>query len=123
LEYEFNSIEKKIEQESEITEAQLTRFRGYFKRTIQEDDDQPSSGYFEEYQTSRNLIFEHDSRPGSYDKSLFEQILSTKGTSMLIELIWDEFELWRKEKVLITVRHAIEEGQEQSFIIFPTGKL
>lgn len=69
---------------------------------------------FDCHTTSRNLIFEHysDLSPQSEQnpqtphnpQSLFENILATPGMSKLIHLIWDEFELWRKEKVLKMVK-------------------
>lgn len=61
-------------------------------------------GFFGSYATYRNLLFERRHT----EESLFEKILMKKGSAPVIDLVWHEFELWRKEKILIMVRTVLK---------------
>ena len=47
-------------------------------------------------------------RKSDQSESVFEKILATKGTSCLIELFWDKFQLCTKEQILNLVRSFFE---------------
>lgn len=83
----------------------IASFRENFKRTNRANSGGLQRRWFNDrrFWTTRNLIFEHDARPGTTKISLFEEILSTGGTLEVIDLIWDVFELWRKERILTAV--------------------
>jgi hypothetical protein len=100
-----------------ITVAHLETFRKLYKLTAHKDVKKAGFGLFHEYSTSRNLLFEHDGRPGNSCKSLFEEILETKGMAPLIRVIWNEFELWRKEKVLKMVNELRKQNYQKNSIL------
>lgn len=65
-----------------------------------------ASKWYQQWTTTRNLLLEHfdnDFKPDESSKSIFEETLATSGTAPLINLIWDELELWRNEEILLTV--------------------
>jgi hypothetical protein len=83
----------------------LKVFRKHYKITAHKDNKNAEKfGFCGGYSTSRNLLFEYHGRQDEPQHSLFETILNTPNMSELIHVIWDEFELWRKEKVLKMVR-------------------
>lgn len=91
----------KIKQREEYRKKYLDIFRENYKITAHEyNKNAQTHRLFGGFSTSRNLIFEHHGCSDTPKKSLFEEILGTPNMSELIHMIWDEFELWRKEKVL-----------------------
>jgi hypothetical protein len=90
------SLDKKLSLE-------LENFRKNYRLTAHKDVKESSFDIRQISSTNRSLLFEHEGRPGDSKKSLFEEILETKNMSPLIHVIWDEYELWRKEIILTTV--------------------
>jgi hypothetical protein len=102
-----NSQRKKYE------EKYLKDFRKFYKLTAHKDVVKSTKfGIW----GGRNLLFEHHGFKDRSEESLFEKILSTKGMSPLIHVIWDEFELWRKERVLRLVRNIFSNYKQSNLI-------
>lgn len=84
-------------------QAKLATFRKLYRLTVPKTTEESGFDVLQTSSTNRSLLFEYEGRPGNSNKSLFEEILGTKNMAPLIHVIWDEFELWRKEIILTTV--------------------
>lgn len=96
-------MKKSLSEDKIITTAQIEAFRRLYRLTAHKDINKSKLSFLQEFTTTRCLLFDHEGRPGESNDSLFEEILMTRGMSSLIHVIWDEFELWRKERILTTV--------------------